>query len=1131
MRIYPFHIETLLLGAGEHRIANIDENYMSLKFHPGGEMLEAENLRGSSMPEKKGVCLHFILPDEWKHGEQDKDGKIFYRKLPNRWSVTRYAVYEEANKRMELSRRDWIVESDLVKDKQNSDVRGSRIGYEDEQHPLRILGEQREYDGKISSEGTHLENLTAASKGMDYFTGYYPECRTVLGFYDPMDSMDSMTGIREIKSGEEEKKRYLLTYAVSGWYEGDEEKEEKSICHGYVTDIRWFGPDYRYDSGIPRAMDMPRIVLGNSAEEAVAALLARYSGKKEDEKLLKNLFYESLSGWKDMDGFNEGQRKIRQGKFVPVASPEKLVIEGEEVLYTEKKAELLGRIEELRRNREQVEEELQKLYESVYLMWVRAAGWDTEYLKEACERILEAEKQICLLQCEYQDTYGQEKEEGLKQELSKLLGEKETLKETAGERYWRPADYTVLMEGAAQSNIYRKIEAWMEEGKTPFRDAEDIISNVQISVPKEDGESTVFHFSYQDLKENFVTLPSPEHSKKNELPELPETPELPEVPEKLAQEAGLISRGAIYYLAESILEQMGYEKTPINMTHIIQSYENSLENGGADKNLPSPIGRFLWKPSWNPLFLEWSLMYFPGKQKNESDKMEICGRSVLTSTSADALLKLFDEQGQGGEYSACVKKLKSLRVLSQKLSGIHDALLTRTRNILVNPEGAFPPDIMKIVKEAFANLKEGYLDRNHVQGRKKEALEEFHEIREGILSFSQTKDGKPVGRFRVIDSFGRILDYDASELIVSDEISQKSVVTEFETEKRIVAPLRINAAWNYIRKNADTDEVSPVYGWLLPNLADSCLHIYGPDGILAGTIQAFYIKGEGREKKVKIALRNPPGGTQNEEELIRKRNPMLRDFLKAFLDACRKEPQTFTELLRLLDDSMWDVYKGMDQESGSLCRFMGHPVALVGVTVGVEMKGTPPSPVFYHGEEYESKLLSMEYRTKVGETGRQKDGTIGFYDMGREGFSKLHHCVREPYQGAYYTPDTELSLHLDKKEELAVLLSPKGELAFDMGLLPVKCIKLNEKMVEKALQSLQMIIPAAPILTHNEVIQVFAAGEECKFIEIYQPEEQGILREIKEPVMESGQQYKDVMIREGWISLENSERKKAQENE
>lgn len=1100
MKIYPIHIETLVLGEGDHTIANISEDYVSLKYHPGGEELEAKNFRKESMPEKQGVCLHFILPDEWKHGEQMEDGSISYWKLPNRWSITRYAVYEERGRRSELARKDWIVESNLLKEKKDATLRGVTIGYEDSQKPWRILGEQREYDGKITTEGIHLENLTAASRGIDYFTGYYPECRSVIGFYD------SIHDLKVIEKGEEKQKRYLLTYAVAGWYEGEDESQKFRMCHGYVTNLCWFGKNYRYDSGIPKKLDMPRVVVGNSAEEAVAALLSYYSGKKEDEELLKYLFYQALPELEKLDGLHYGRRKVRQGKFVPVASEKQIVIEGEDVRYTEKKMELLKRIEELRREREQNVETQRELYQKIYLMWVKASGWDKKYSQEAYTRILELKCRICKLQEEYRKRYAQEIEEDLKKQLKGLLQTGEELKEIAGEHYFQPSDYTILLEGAAQSNIYREIEQCMEDGKTPYREAVDIIDKVWVQV-KNDGKDFRFEFTYSDLEMD-----------------APAKILLPDTAELLAREAGLISRGTIYYLAENILGRMDVEKTALNMTHVVQSYEESLEKGIGNKKMPSLIGRFLWRPSWNPLFLEWNLLYSKKDSTVLNKDIGIQGRSVLSSTSADSLLNLFEKYAEEEGYLSYITKLRSMRVLSQKLSGVHDALLTRTKNVLVYPKGDFPKEIMRIVREAFANLPDGYLDRNRVKGREKEPLEEFEDIREGVLKLLEMGSGS----FRIIDSFGRTLDYSAQELIISNEISKKTIGKEFEAERRILAPLRIRTTWEYIRKSLGDEEVSPIYGWLWPNLIDSSLHIYRSDGMFVGTVQAYYIGGADGEKRVKIALRNPSGMAEKETELIQKNNSMLRDFLEEFLRVCIREPETFFEMLKLLDDSMWNIREGNVQKGSNSCAWLGHPVALAGVQVSVEMKGNPPQPIFYHDESYDSKLLSMEYKIKMGASECQKDGVIGFYEMAKEGFTKIHYCANEEYQSSYYDSDMTASLHLNTPEEFIFLLSPYGEITLDMEILPVKSIKLNEKLVEKALETIFMVIYSAPFLTQKGEIQLLTPGgleTEWKFMEIPEPGRRGELREITTPPMEAGQQEINQEIKEGWLALEATKRR------
>ena len=142
MRLLPIHVEAAVFGSGRNvSMANINENYRSLLAAPAGDDMESKTFTGNNSPEEPGVHLHFILPEEFTHGsQQEEGGDIVYPDFPNRWTVTRIAVLESEGKEPVLTRKNWILESDLLSAFPDSDKQYTSIGYHDPKKPYRFLG-------------------------------------------------------------------------------------------------------------------------------------------------------------------------------------------------------------------------------------------------------------------------------------------------------------------------------------------------------------------------------------------------------------------------------------------------------------------------------------------------------------------------------------------------------------------------------------------------------------------------------------------------------------------------------------------------------------------------------------------------------------------------------------------------------------------------------------------------------------------------------------------------------------------------------------------------------------------------------------------------------------------------------
>lgn len=188
---------------------------------------------------RAGVHLHWELPEHFKRGTQNPDtGAIEFPPAPNRWLVVReVSVWDPQHATYgEVRNHAWVVESDFVAPRPQRDDDG--IARPTVSVPLTdpASGAPFQYMGRVvdaarwdpSSEpptdylpsytGSDQKALALTSIGFvgAAFSSYYPDCRSVFGFWDTFadddDLRSAITGAEPI--------RFRASYRVVGWLHG-----------------------------------------------------------------------------------------------------------------------------------------------------------------------------------------------------------------------------------------------------------------------------------------------------------------------------------------------------------------------------------------------------------------------------------------------------------------------------------------------------------------------------------------------------------------------------------------------------------------------------------------------------------------------------------------------------------------------------------------------------------------------------------------------------------------------------------------------------------------------------------------------------------------------------------------------
>lgn len=264
-----------------------------------------------------GIHLHWRLPAALCHGVE-KDGKLGFPLVPNRWLVTRLRM-DGADSKTVRAYDHWIVESDYL----GLESDGNPRGFPHPTVPLaatdhrgwRRIGRQMRLDAWLAASAADPverlpHGLTAQGYGDPSFAAYYPSSASVFGFFDPADDLDHASG----GAGPAH-----LGYHVTGWYEssaadplgqapfrdillgawiGTDRKKapDQTLCHGGRGGLEWGGGASLSASAQPGLWDRVSGELALSPQEALAAGLAHHFNQPNIGPTLNFLQFSASDG-------------------------------------------------------------------------------------------------------------------------------------------------------------------------------------------------------------------------------------------------------------------------------------------------------------------------------------------------------------------------------------------------------------------------------------------------------------------------------------------------------------------------------------------------------------------------------------------------------------------------------------------------------------------------------------------------------------------------------------------------------------------------------------------------------------------------------------------------------------------
>lgn len=265
-----------------------------------------------------GVHLQWALPAAIAQGEQG-ESSIVFPAAPNRWLVSRILVNISDPTNPVTTVTSWVVAGDVLNDTlpplspysanpgQHCTVPNASPA---KQQNYQFLGQTFELASWAEPGGAALTPFTASGYGEPAFSGFYPDCSTVFGYYDSFSDVEDYTP-----------SDYVTSYRVSGWYSDasvdpmnpanlpgglpatssgnpmewdftNGNTPESTVCSGFVENITW-DPGTTY---LSQSANTLQVAIGPSGPEAIASMLANQAepGDVQATETLINAFQFGL---------------------------------------------------------------------------------------------------------------------------------------------------------------------------------------------------------------------------------------------------------------------------------------------------------------------------------------------------------------------------------------------------------------------------------------------------------------------------------------------------------------------------------------------------------------------------------------------------------------------------------------------------------------------------------------------------------------------------------------------------------------------------------------------------------------------------------------------------------------------
>ncbi len=1023
-------------------------------------------------PLKRGVHLHFILPDAFKKGNDEG----IFPEVPDRYLVTRFLTDGDAPQV-----RQWMVESSFISTDERYAKSVAIPMFQDEEVKFRYCGRAYDIRKKPEQEAEYLDSLSAVGGGDPFFAAYYPGCHSIFGFRDDMEGVAEGAKVSYFVTGYFAKEGKDPFYRVKDREELTELLEERKLS---VEDVGKIGSRcllFGIAEGIvwtngTIADKIPSgnidVALGRTSAEALSAVAEKLTASKEPEfqKLFNALQYGEADRISEIDGAYQIEDGIvlrqyqrldgENGSYALNGSDEENSNAAERFAEIQKEKQKLGyAIGECKSERAK----LSVLWEQYMLLYednsVQIRGSNVPSKEEMLAEIRQVAERI------------REREDNI-DKSKKWLDSRvtEIMDKTGDVPYYVPKEPALLLCGDGVKRSY----AFGENGRyTGDGMLECQTETISCNVGKE------------EILSCFVC----------------EETELGETYRSLVLQAVLLIKETKDYL---------------------ESKYGSLSVRGR----VSPIALNDKPGDFVTLFMDWQLLFYPVRTSGDTQKddtlshcsfsygrtgfsareaigsrcMTYTGRSVLTPHVSINLKQRFrkwmDVHGGDADMERAAELLDTLPVISQNLGGLNDQ--------------------MKGMMQAFEFPVMG----NGGDEREAAAVAAY------AASFGRSVlAGYPLlplggGYFRVsliqiVGTFGQIQQV---YVPAADRIPDTVYSETLESGVRgfgflspgFLTPSRVMLRWLWREGiySSSAKETTPVAGFFVPNLLNCRLTVYSAEGRALGEIKTVK-----RNGKSAVRWLSAPGLPTELEKVE------MCEELKRFITVMTGKDKAFPEVMKVVEEVLEKTVS--DSASGKI---WGKTLALSKAEAALEFYGEPEFVKSFPEFGTYNTLGTEEIRIPLalGDIGRVLDGFVGAFSS--DAFERMYPPFgMEGGDGSGYVRYGEL-LSLsgeDGRTPLYLLAEVSAGITVQTGLHPPGSLKLFPAHQEAA-GELMLLAELNPILTQKGKAELpFAAhmvsGEEKKLLFQLVQKDEAVYWETEMP----GAFLQDTVICDGRAALLN----------
>lgn len=1020
--LVPFRTESYVTNdrnTPDKMCARISPDYAQVEYdsYLGGNMEPSPFTTRPPLP--AGVHLHFILPECFRYAEQKDNGTEGdgwdYASVPDRWVVTRLIMEKD----YKISHKSFIIESDYIGLDNNDSVAVPYL--EDPVISHRFLGRAYEYGKEKKGTGGYLGTLTAMGAGNPYFAAYYPDCRSVFGFYDDMAGVETGCDVTYFISGYfSDRRKNPLYHATQENFSqiiqelGMEVKEEgaytdECVLFSEVCHIRWNG----YQGSYPDARPTGEVKcgLGNTSAEVVSAMIAANGENgygKDLERLFNALQYEMADELDEIDGIARTEDVIHAQTFLSGEGGNVWKLDYDESMVDALPANagmMLADLNEKSRRYDRKRNEAVYWKDNAYAAWysymLQYEGKTSESperekmrgeIFRLCEEVIPTlEEELVRLKRETDD--------GLARLRNAIAGQKIELTQVPDGSFHVPKEPVLMLYG---DGVKRN------------------------SAFDGDGALLCQPVPIMELSDGTHTLQKTDIMKyMGQIPEI------------------------IPFFGDYLIQAVCLDEKMVRGISVAEG----LPGLACDKSNLSPLAYREFEQSWQTFMLEWRVRFYPSRTLARStddsmehwkfdgldyDNKEACSENAIVYSGRNAVTphslyrfrytaeKYMKESGmEKAEIEKALKEIESLPVLSQNLDGFNSLLLSRIRALQAPVIG----------NEDDSRLTEAVL---------KILPPEKTAVNDALPCFPLRAGHIKVEKVNLLSTFGMIRSVSTDRAsIICSEVMGEYKDTQKNTQYALLRPrIMGEARFRFDFVCADDENVvaeavpdtSPICGMIMPELLNSRLALYSAKGQYYGALKTVYRKGKRLARWI-----SPPGQVQVPFEEVSFEDRHFKSMIGHLLKDSEDGGTAYADLLFLIGQQFDNALPAGLDTGEELPYIWGRPLVVFQCRAALERKGgLAYSQLRKDYAKYDTFAVEkIEFPLMAGDMSRARSGIVGYFE-GYD-YARLYPAYHaEKFASDYIRFKEYTTLCINDSPKMLTMISEIGNpLYFQTGILPV----------------------------------------------------------------------------------------------